>query len=672
MSIGCLLSLSGLEVCRKHEEAFMGKGYMGKILTVDLTAGEIREEIIPDDVYEKYLSGTGLAAYILSRRIPAGADPLGSDNILGFVSGLLTGTGSLFSGRWMVAGKSPLTGGWGDANCGGNFSPAIKRCGYDGIFFKGISKKPVYLYIENRKARLCDASHVWGQDTVEAEKILLRDASAGARVALIGPAGEKLSLISGISNDGGRMAARSGLGAVMGSKRLKALVLGGAKRIPVHNREGIKKLSQKCNKWVQFQPPFVPGSMTPYIGALMRVMPTVLAQDGMLYKILLRKWGTVSMNRMSIEMGDSPIKNWKGSNKDFGPKKSATVDPDLFTSREMIKYHCYSCPLGCGGICSMTGKYSETHKPEYETVLALGGLCMNEDADSLFQLNETLNRAGMDTISAGGTVAFAIECYEEGILTNEDTDGLELTWGNSGAIISLIDKMINRDGIGDILADGSKVAARKLGKGSEQFAIHAGGQELAMHDSRNDPGFALHYSVEPAPGRHTIGSGLYYEMFQLWKKIKGLPKVGPFYFKGSKYVADEGKAVTSAACSKFINVLNGAGLCLFGSFLGANRIPAFEWLSAATGWNKTPEEYMEIGERIQTLKQAFNVKHGIEPKDFKISDRVAGIPPQLAGANKGRTVDIDKLMEGYWGQFGWDTRTGKPGSECMARLDIEV
>ena len=650
----------------------MGKGYMGKILTVDLTVGDIKEEIIPDDVYEKYLSGMGLAAYILYNRIPSGADPLGPDNILGFVSGLLTGTGSLFAGRWMVVGKSPLTGGWGDANCGGNFSPAIKRCGYDGIFFKGISDKPVYLYIEKGKAQLRDASHVWGRDTVEAEKMLLEETAGNSRVALIGPSGEKLSLISGISNDGGRMAARSGLGAVMGSKKLKALVLKGARRIPVHNREGIKKLSQKCNKWVQFQPPFIPGSMTSYVGALMRVMPTVLAQDGMLYKTLLRKWGTVSMNQLSIEMGDSPIKNWKGSNEDFGPKKSVTTNPDVFTDREMMKYHCYSCPLGCGGICSMTGKYSETHKPEYETVLALGGLCVNEDVDSLFYLNEALNRAGMDTISAGATAAFAIECYEEGILTKKDTDGLELTWGNAGAIIALIDKMISREGIGDILADGSRIAARKIGKGSERFVVHAGGQEPAMHDSRNDPGFALHYSVEPTPGRHTIGSGLYYEMFQLWKKIKGLPKVGPLYFKGSKYVVDEEKAVKGAACSKFVNVLNGAGLCLFGSFLGAKKIPTFDWLNAATGWNKTPEEYMGIGERVQTLRQAFNIKHGIEPKDFKISDRAVGKPPLSGGANKGRTVDIDKMMEGYWGQFGWDTSTGKPGAECMEKLGIEA
>ena len=650
----------------------MSTGYMGTVLTVDLTTGDIQEERIPDDVYEKYLSGMGLAAYFLYRRIPQGADPLGPDNILGFVSGLLTGTGSLFAGRWMVVGKSPLTGGWGDANCGGTFSPAIKRCGYDGIFFKGISDKPVYLHIENGTARLRDASHLWGTDAVEAEEMLIREHGSRSRVAIIGPAGERLSLISGICNDRGRIAARSGLGAVMGSKKLKAVVLSGAKRIPTHNRNEIKRLSRRCNKWVQFQPPFIPGSLTSYVGALMRIMPTVVAQDGMLYKILLRKWGTGSMNQISIEMGDAPIQNWKGSNRDFGPRKSITTNPDVFRGSERIKYHCYACPLGCGGICSMTGVYAKTHKPEYETVLALGGLCMNEDVDSLFQMNEALNRAGMDTISAGGTVAFAIECYEEGVLTKEDTDGLELTWGNTGAMMALIDKMVRRDGIGDILADGSRRAARKIGKGAERFAVHAGGQELPMHDGRNDPGFALHYSVEPAPGRHTIGSGLYYEMFQLWKKIKGLPKVSHLYLKKTKYVADEEKAITAAACSKFMNVLNGAGLCLFGSFLGANRIPTFDWLNAATGWNKTPEEYMEIGERIQTIRQAFNVKQGIEPEDFKMNGRAFGDPPLVAGANKGRTVALDDLMTGYWEQFGWDPRTGKPGTECMTRLGIEA
>ncbi|HOD29730.1 MAG TPA: aldehyde ferredoxin oxidoreductase family protein [Syntrophales bacterium] len=646
----------------------MDKGYMGKVLVVDLGTGTVRTEAIPDNVYENYLSGLGLGAYLLFQWIPPEADPLGPDNVLGFMSGLLTGTGSLFTGRWTVVGKSPLTGCWGDANCGGTFSPAIKRCGYDGIFFKGVSERPVYLFADGARAELRDASALWGKDAIETEEALLKEGGPGSRVACIGPAGEKLSLIAGIANDGGRMAARSGLGAVMGSKRLKAVVLNGKRRIGLHDRAEMRRLSQKCNRWVQFQPPLFTGPVSPYLGAIMRIMPTQMAMDGLLYKFFLRKWGTVSMNQTSIEMGDSPIKNWKGSNEDFGPGRSRSVNPDAFTDRERVKYHCYSCPLGCGGKCSMSGKYTETHKPEYETVLALGGLCMNEDAESLFYLNELLNRAGMDTISAGGTVAFAIECYEQGLLTKEDTGGLELTWGNGPAIVALVEKMVRREGIGDLLADGTKTAARRLGKGSDQYAMHIGGQEAAMHDGRNDPGFNVHYAVEPTPGRHTLGAQLYYEMFQLWKTVKGLPRATPLYFKGRKYRADAEKAVMAAACSKFMSLANAAGFCLFGLMLGSKRIPSFAWLNAATGWNKTPEQYLEIGARIQTLKQAFNIRQGVDPRAIKVPDRMLGRPALAQGANKGRSTDLETMRSDYWRQFGWDPETGRPGDAAVRPL----
>ena len=644
---------------------------MGKILFIDLTKGKIEEEEVPDKIYDQYLSGSGLGAHILYTRIPEGADPLGPDNILGFVSGILTGTGCHFSGRWMVIGKSPLTGAWGEANCGGNFSPAIKRCGYDGIFFTGISPKPVFLYIHKEKIELRDASQIWGMDSVEAEKLLIAEAEGNPRVACIGPAGEKLSFISGVCNDRGRIAARGGLGAVMGSKRLKALVLDGSKKITSSNKETIKSLNDICNKYVKKKVPFVNGPMSRYIGTLTRILPTAMAMDGMLLKAMLMKWGTVSMNRMSPEMGDSPIKNWKGSNKDFGPKESKSVDPDIFKKREIKKYHCYACPMGCGGTCVTKDKFKETHKPEYETVIALGGLCMNEDVDSIFYLNEILNRAGMDTISAGATVAFAIECYENGILKNEDTDGLDLTWGNSKSIVELLDKMIKREGIGDILADGVRVAAQKIGKDSERYAIHAGGQELPMHDGRNDPGFALHYSVEPSPGRHTFGSGMYYELYRLWTTVKGLPKTKILYHKNTRYIADEKMAIKGAACSKYTTVVNGAGLCLFGVMIGSDRVPTFDWLNAATGWNKTSEEYMDIGKKIQSLKQSFNIKHGIDPMLNKPNDRSIGDPPLKEGANKNRTLNLETMMRNYWKHLGWDPNTGKPDSKIFTDLEIK-
>lgn len=648
----------------------MKKPYMGRILRVDLTRGEITEEAIDDAVYEKHLSGMGLGAYLLYHRIPADADPLGPDNILGFCSGLLTGTGSFFSGRWTLVGKSPLTGGWGDANCGGTLSPAIKRCGFDALFFSGISPAPVYLHVKNGRASLRDASALWGVDAVETEERLKKEHGPRAAVAVIGPAGEKLSLISGVCNDRGRIAARSGLGAVMGSKKLKAVVLDGVGRIAVQNPQEMKRLSRACARWVRFPLPLASGGLMAWLGVVMRLTPVLFPMDGLVYKAILQKWGTGGMNQMSIEMGDSPLKNWGGSNVDFSMAKSRKINPDLIKARETVKYHCYSCPLGCGGICSADGKSAEMHKPEYESILALGGLCMNEDLESLFKLNDLLNRAGMDTISAGATAAFAIECYEKGILTKEDTDGLELTWGNTEAIVALIGKMVRREGIGDLLADGTRIAAQKIGREAMLFAVHAGGQEPAMHDGRNDPGFNVHYSLEPTPGRHTIGAHLYYEMFQLWKRVKGLPRPRPLFTKESRYDAGAEKAESAAACSKFMSLANGAGMCLFGLFLGAKRIPTFDWLNAATGWGKTPEEYLEIGERIHTLKQAFNIRHGIEPRANFISPRALGSPPQTEGANKGRTADIDKLAPGYWSRFGWDPQTGKPTAETLEKLEI--
>lgn len=651
----------------------MPYAYMGKILRVDLSDGRMEEVPVPDSVYQKYLSGSGLGAWELYNRIPPNADALGPDNVLGFVSGLLTGTGSLFTGRWMVVGKSPLTGGYGEANCGGNFSPAIKRCGYDGIFVSGISEKPVYLYIAKGKPELRDATHLWGKDAIETEEILIREHTRvrKPRVACIGPAGEKLSLISGISNDRGRLAARSGLGAVMGAKKLKAVVLDGVGQVKVQNNAEVRSLTFKCNSYVLFQPKFLSGKGVRFLGAMVRILPFQTAMDGMLWKIMLRKWGTVAINQYAVEMGDAPIKNWSGSNRDFTKDKSGAVNPDNIVAREVSKYHCYSCPLGCGGICRSDHGSDETHKPEYESVLALGGLALNEDLDSIFYMNDRLNRAGMDTISAGATIAFAIECYERGILTREDTGGLDLQWGKTEAIKALMEKIIAREGIGDVLADGVKKASERIGKESGQYAMHAGGQELPMHDSRFDPGFALHYSVEATPGRHTIGSLLYYEMFRLWKKVEGLPRPAFIYSKKSKYKADPKKPVKAAACSKFMNVLNGAGGCAFGAYIGVDRFPIFEWLDAATGWQRAPGEYMAIGARIQTLKQAFNIRHGVDPKKNRPNPRALGEPPLVEGANRGRRVELEKMISDYWRLFEWDAETGQPSDTLLKEMEAD-
>ena len=647
------------------------KPYRGRILWVDLTKGTCTDEEVPESVYRAYLGGLGLAATFLYDRIPAGADPLGPDNILAFVSGLLTGSGSLFTGRWIAAAKSPLTGTWGDANCGGTLSPAIKQCGYDGIFVTGVSDHPVYLYLDNHGPELRDATNLWGKDTIETEEAL-KKLVAGNRepsVACIGPAGERRSLIAGISNDGGRMAARSGLGAVMGSKKLKGVVLSGSRPMGSENPGEMLRLSRSCAQHVTHGIPLPPGWAMPVLGAALRHLPAAVRMDGRLSIPMFRKWGTCGMDQASVEWGDTPVRNWSGSERDYHRKLSDAIDPDRVLAREQRKYHCYSCPLGCGGICTWQG--SETHKPEYETIAAFSALLMCTDLDAVYAINNQLNRAGMDTISAGGTIAWAMEAWERGILSPEDTGHLELRWGNAAAVQRLVELMIAREGIGDLLADGSLQAARHFGHGSESFAIQAGGQEIAMHDPRLDPGYALHASVEPTPGRHTTGCQVYYDMYRLWTRVPDLPRPRLLFAKAGKYRADAAQAATAVANSCFTQLYNGAGLCMFGAMLGVDNIPVFEWLNAATGWHMTPKEYMTAGRRIQTVRQLFNVREGIDLHSLAISPRAAGHPPLQRGANRGRSIPLTALMHDYWELIGWDPDTGIPTAQTLQELGID-
>ena len=655
-----------------HQGETTTKPYCGRILWVDLTEGICTDQELPDDLYRHCLSGIGLAAAVLVDRIPAGADPLGPDNVLAFVSGLLTGTGSLFTGRWMAAAKSPLTGTWGDANCGGTLSPAIKQCGYDGIFFCGSSDHPVYLFMDSHGPELRDATHLWGKDTLETETALKQAHAAAGRtpsVACIGPAGERLSLITGISNDGGRMAARSGLGAVMGSKQLKAVVLAGSRRMTCDDPDEVRRLSRICARSVARGIPIPWSRALPFMGAALRHLSVNVRMDGRLLLPMYRRWGTSGMDQASIEWGDTPVRNWSGSERDFHCGLSDAIDPALIRRTEQRTYHCYSCPLGCGGICSWHG--ADVHKPEYETIAAFSALLMCNDLDAVYAINDRLNRAGMDTISAGGTIACAIEAWQKGILTSEDTGGLELRWGDVAMVQKLVELMIARTGIGDLLADGAQSAARRIGGDAASFAVTAGGQEIAMHDPRLDPGYALHASVDPTPGRHTTGSQVYYDMYRLWTRVPGLPRPGLLSSKAAKYAADERQVAIAMANSCFTQLYNGAGLCMFGAMMGVDRIPVFAWLNAATGWHMTPAEYMTVGKRIQTLRQLFNIRQGVDPHALFISPRAAGQPPLRHGGNRGRSVPVAALARGYWQAMGWDGDTGAPLPATLAALGLE-
>lgn len=654
------------------------KGVMGYILEVDLSTGEIQKTKVPDEVYYNVLSGKGLGAWYCLKNIPENADPLGPDNILGFTSGFLTGTGALMSGRFTVVGKSPLTGGWGDASCGGIFSPAIKQCGVDAIFFRGISEKPVYLYMDNKTTELRDAAPYWGLDAVEAEEKLAADnmGKKKPRVVTIGQAGENLSCISGIVNEAGRIAARSGLGAVMGSKKLKAIVLAGTKPIPVEHPEDVREISKTFGAKVRAAaaPAGLPGRIIGFAGYAMGANPLTIAMDGSMTNMLFKQWGTQLNTPMGGNSGDSPVKNWKGSRKDI-PKVGKLFDPDIIKAREVRKYHCYSCPLGCGGILDIhdigDGKYKETHKPEYETLNQFGALLLNNDLESILYMNEMLNRAGMDSISAGGTIAFALECYENGIITKEDTDGLELTWGNADAIQKLLQKMIDRDGFGDVLADGSRKAAKRIGAEARRYAIHVGGMEPGAHDCRQDPALGLAYHAEPAPGKHTVAMGLMYSAMALSDLCSWAPPVNAHLKKKDELPTEENALATKAnAC--YTMFTDGMGVCYYSEMMGVNTTHPVEYMNAASGWNRTGDDYMEVGERIQTMRQMFNVKQGIRPADVRLPDRMLGYPALDKGPNKGKILEhAFEQRSLHWKAFGWNDQTGEPLPETVTKLGID-
>jgi aldehyde:ferredoxin oxidoreductase len=651
------------------------RGYWGRILLVDLDTGTVEHEDLPDELYERFLGGIGLAAKLLWDRIPVGADPLGPDNVLGFVPGLLTDTGSLFTGRFMVVGKSPATGGWGDANCGGYFSPFLKRCRVDGLFVRGISDKPVYLLLDEDGGELRDAGELWGLDTSSTESALKETHGKRCQVACIGPAGERKSFMAGICNDDGRIAARGGLGAVMGAKGLKAVVATGRARVGVSDKARMKQLSKDFKVAIGVDSPLnkvLGDRLLGLTGTLTRVLPGMTRQPSDLWRLLLARFGTPALTAMSAEGGDSPVKNWGGSGKDFPLSRSQKIGAEAVCRHEVEKYGCFSCPLRCGGIVSYKQgprPIDRMHKPEYETLCSFGALLLNDDLGSIMVCNDLCNRAGIDTISTGATVAFAIECFEHGLLTTADTDGLELRWGDSAAMITLVERIIARDGIGDVLADGVKLAAERIGKGSDRFAVHSGGIEVPMHDAKYDPAYLATYTCEPTPGHHTISAFTYLELQVLEKQFRRAPKLPPIAFKRSKG-KPEGKGEMLAVDSFYKMLVDASGACFFGTQVGG-PIPLVDWMNAATGWTLSADDYLAVGERIHQLRHAFNVREGINPaRDCRPHPRLYGDPPLSSGPWRNTTLDADGFIREYYRAMHWDLESGQAESAHLSQVGL--
>lgn len=646
----------------------MGNGFFGKILWIDLSNETFKEENLSESIYRQYLGGYGLGCKLIYENTPIKYDPLGPDSIFGFFPGLLTGSIAPCSGRYMVAGKSPLTGTWGDANSGGTFGPEIKKCGYDAILFKGIAESPKYVTIIEDEKRIHDANDIWGLDIIKAEEKLKKKHGKFVKTAGIGKAGENISLISGIVNDRGRIAARSGIGAIMGSKKVKMLVLKGNKQMPLANKRDLLKYTKSYNSEKNPSPGKFRKSLIkkiPGIPKLLRRLHIPFKGPGKILTQIYQVFGTSVGNTLLAEIGDSPVKNWGGIGQfDFPPDISTEISTVSINNYKQRDYGCFTCPIQCGAILKVPELgLEETHLPEYETCCAFGTLLLNNDLMSLFMLNDLCNREGLDSISAGATVAFAIECFENGIITIDDTNGLELGWGKSDSIIELINMMIKRKGFGDILADGIKKASEKIGRGSEKFAMHSFGQEIAMHDPKFIESLGYTYAFDPTPGRHTAASIDFMNLGPINKYMKGfsLPK----NWKKNKEAKYKGQMLVSG----LQQVINCLGLCTFTTLFGS--YPSKEIIESITGWDISTDELIKTGLRIQTLRQSFTIREGVILAENDLPSRVIGDPPFEKGPNKGVTVSYRDFYKGVCKEMGWNPENGYPLRETLRELNLD-
>ncbi len=667
-------------------------GYTGTILWVNLSKNKISEEKPEEKIYRSYLGGYGLGVYYIYSRIKPGCDPLGPENILGFCPGLLTGTAAPLSGRYVVCGKSPLTGkgkrkngslgtgGWGNSNSGGKFGPAIRRSGLDGIFIDGISENPVYLLIQDKKVTIESADEIWGIDCVETEEFLKSKHGSNCEIASIGQAGENLSLVSGVVTDEGRIAGRSGLGAVMGSKKLKAVCISGKSQLSHVDKKLMLDLSKSYGKKIQsYLKSKMMNKMIPvldYITPVARFFNIDLQSTGGGGESLAKmtavglsgsELGTTISNVMSVQSGDSPVKNFKGVGyKDFPMKNAMKLRGKRVKSYVLKRYGCFSCPIRCGAIIEyedLPYDKKTSHRPEYETTSAFGSLILNDDIHALFIINEMLNRAGMDSISAGAIVAYTLECVENAILTQADfkckkhPEGFLPKWGDSQAIITLLELIINREGVGDKLADGTLRASEHF-QGTSEFVMHCNGQELPMHDPRYNPSMGLTYITDPTPGRHTAASmdtegGLGLNHF-----IKEID------FENSRDPIE--KARYSAKVAQFHQIFEALGLCMLAINLA--QYPIIELVRASTGWEWTPEEILETGHRIQTLRQMFNAREGAIRHD--ISQRAIGSPPLPKGPTRDISLDLEIMAKAYYTSMGFQ-ENGLPMESTLKKLDLD-
>ncbi|MDJ0783050.1 MAG: aldehyde ferredoxin oxidoreductase family protein [Desulfosarcinaceae bacterium] len=615
-------------------------GYAGKLLYVDLTSGQIQKTPFATDFARANIGGLGFGTSIFVDLIKdkPSFDALSPDNPFILMTGPLTGCGLDATARWAVCSKSPLTGFWGDANVGGYFGARLKCAGYDGIVITGAAHHPVYLYINDQQVELRDATAYWGKDVYSLTDLLSQElktqSAAKGEVLAIGPAGEKRVRFANLIHKKGHAAGRTGMGAVWGAKNLKAIYVAGTGKIPIARPEQLK--------------------------ALRKELKAVYKES--IYISSIQSAGTPAHMDVGIIGGDIPIKNWQLSDwEDIDELGPASIEEKIHAGNRT----CYGCRVACKKNAEVKEgpfKMAKGPGPEYETVAAFGTLCLNPDIESVAKANELCNRHGMDTISCGATIAFAIDCYENGLISTQETDGLELSWGNAAAIVAMVDKIGKKEGFGAILAEGSARAAAAIGQGAAALLTTVKGLEAPMHDPRSAHGYGLAYGVSPRGACHE--ASLTYEVEGGAIYIPELADLAEDLPEGS-----QGRAKLNVACQDYgMFFSNCAIFCNLGG-APLNATQAVAMLNLVTGFDYSLEEIMGIGRRIWYRKRALTNLFGARAKDDQLPKRL--LTPLAQGPTKDSVPDMELMLAEFYQLRGLD-ENGVPREAILKALGLST
>ncbi len=599
----------------------MTGGFTGKFLRVDLTTGKITTENTNMKWARDYIGGQGLATRYYVDEADPKIDPYSPDNPMIMAPGPLTGTNAPTAARYMIVTKSPLTGTITRSNSGGYFGAKLKHTGFDMIIFTGKSPKPVYLFVDDGKVEIRDASDLWGKDVFETTDLLNERIGGNISVACIGPAGENLVKIASVVNDKHRAAGRNGVGAVMASKNLKAVVVTKGRMPTIAEPEKYRVVLPKMLKKIKENP--VTSQGLTQFGT--EVLTNIINRSG----IYSEKNSTVS--------GDDPIAD--------------EVSGETLAETYLLRNQpCFACPIGCGRVTTLNGRESEG--PEYESTWSLGPNTGVHDFYTIISANDNADRLGYDTISAGQTMSCAMELYENGKIPDRDVGPTKPRFGNTSAVLEMSETLAYRRGFGNILAEGSRRLAEKYG--SPESSMSVKGQELAAYDPRGVWGMALEYATSNIGGSHM-------RAYTISNEILGVEPV-------SEPTKFEGKAALVKYVQDFTEVMDCSGLCQFPSF-ALNLDDYLDLINAVTGFDYTKDEIMKAAERVWNMERLFNLKAGIKPEEDRLPERYIknGIPK---GPNKGQTVPLDALLKDYYRERGWDAK-GYPKEETLKNLDLD-